>query len=284
MKLLKSLKYILKSLGLRSVALKIVHLYARLFPNQIIRRNEINYDVDLNQLVDFGTFIGGWEPATIDFLNKTLTDGDDVIEVGANVGAHTLLIGKLVGKKGRVYAFEPTEFALNKLRKNISLNPEINNITIRTELVTNGESNLPKIDIRSSWSVDGKNTPQFSSIKNPRAISIDDFSSEVALDNLILMKVDVDGYDYKVLQGAQSTISKFLPIIFCELCEYALNEQNDSIKYIFEMLLPMGYGVYLEDGTKINDVDSVLRLVGDETSVNGVFVHKTKIHNLKWLV
>ena len=46
----------------------------------------------------------------------------------------------------------------------------------------------------------------------------------------------------------------------------------------------MGYDVYLEDGTKINDVDSVLRLVGDETSVNGVFVHKTKIHNLKWLV
>jgi FkbM family methyltransferase len=281
MKTLFLVKSILKSLGLKDVAVKAVHLYANIFPNQLVNRNGINYALDLNQLIDFGTFIGGWEGATIDFLNKSLTHGDVVIEVGANVGAHTLLIAKLVGNKGYVYAFEPTEFALNKLRKNISLNPEIENITIRTELVTNGEGNLPKLDVRSSWSVDGQNLPEITTIRNPKAVSIDNFASEVALDRLTLMKIDVDGYDYKVLQGAKFTISRFLPIIFCELCEYSLNEQGDSIKDIFEMLSSMGYEAYLEDGTKVNEVESILRLVGDNTSVNGVFVHKTKVHNHK---
>ena len=99
----------------------------------------------------------------------------------------------------------------------------------------------------------------------------------------MLIKIDVDGYDYKVLQGAKSTIAQFLPIIFCELCEYTLNEQGDSIKDIYHLLSAMGYITYLEDGSKINDVDRILRLVGDKTSINGVFIHNTKINECSWL-
>jgi precorrin-6B methylase 2 len=76
-------------------------------------------------VIDFGTFLCGWEPTTIDFLTKSLDHGDIAIEVGAIVGAHTLLMAKLTGDDGNIYAFEPTDFALNKLRKNILLNPKI---------------------------------------------------------------------------------------------------------------------------------------------------------------
>lgn len=258
-------------------------MYAKIFPKQLINRNGINYALDLNQLIDFGTFIGGWEPATINFLNKSIMHGDTVIEVGANVGAHTLLIGNLIGGNGHIYAFEPTDFALRKLEKNISLNPSLNNITVRNELVTNGEKNLPKLDIRSSWTIDGKNMPGYTNLRNPKSISIDEFLVEASLKNLMLIKIDVDGYDYKVLQGAKSTIAQFLPIIFCELCEYVLNEQGDSIKDIHHLLSAMGYITYLEDGSKIDNVDSILRLVGDKTSINGVFVHNTKINECGWL-
>lgn len=280
---LNSLKSILKSLGLGGIALKVVHMYAKILPRQLVNRNGINYALDLNQLVDFGTFIGGWEPATIKFLNKSIMQGDTVIEVGANVGAHTLLIGNLIGNNGRIYAFEPTDFASRKLEKNISLNPSLTNITVRNELVTNGESDLPKLDIRSSWTVDGKNAPEYTHLRNLKSISIDEFSGEVSLKNLMLIKIDVDGYDYKVLQGAKSTIAQFLPIVFCELCEYTLNEQGDSIKDIYHLLSAMGYVTYLEDGSRINDVDSILRSVGDKTSVNGVFIHNTKIKECGWL-
>lgn len=280
---LNSLKSILKSLGLRRVALKAVHVYARIFPNQLVRRNGINYALDLNQLVDFGTFIGGWEPATIEFLKKSLVQGDTVIEVGANVGAHTLLIGKLIGNKGHIYAFEPTDFASEKLRKNISINPDVSNITVRTEIVTNKKNDLPKLDIRSSWTVDSKKTPECTALKDTKSISIDDFAAEVFLESLALVKIDVDGYDFKVLQGAKSTLFRFLPVIFCELCEYTLNEQGDSIKDIYNLLTSMGYVAFLEDGIEISDVTSVLRLVSDKTSVNGIFIHKAKIHCYEWL-
>lgn len=269
-------KHLIKSLGLKNIFLKAAHLYAKLFPNQIINRNGINYAVDLNQVVDFGTFLGGWEPTTISFLTRSLACGDVAIEVGANVGAHTLLMAKLTGAEGHIYAFEPTDFALNKLRKNISLNPTMQNITVRTELVTNGEKYLPKLDIRSNWEIDGKNSLVATTIKDPKAISIDDFVLEVNLERLTLIKVDVDGYDFKVLQGAKSTISRFKPIIFCELCEYALNEQGDSIKDIFSMLTSMGYQVYLEDGSKVEEVGEIIKLVGSATSINGVFIHKSQ--------
>lgn len=278
---LSALKYLIKSLRLKKISLKAAHLYAKLFPHQIISRNGINYAVDLNQLVDFGTFLGGWESTTINFLNRSITRGDVIIEVGANVGAHTLLMAKLTGTEGHIYAFEPTDFALNKLRKNISLNPTIQNITIRTELVTNGDKNLPKLDIRSSWVIDGQNVIPTTTIKDPKAISIDDFVLEIDLSRLMLMKVDVDGYDFKVLQGAKSTISRFQPTIFCELCEYALNEQGDSIKDIFSMLTTMGYHVYLEDRTKVEEVAEIIKLVGSKTSINGVFIHKSK-HLKSW--
>lgn len=271
---LTAAKHLIKFLGLKNTFLKLFGLYARIFPNQIIKRNGIRYAVDLNQVVDFGTFLGGWEPNTIDFLTKSLKSGEVAIEVGANVGAHTLLMAKLTGNEGHIYAFEPTDFALNKLRKNISLNPKLQNITIRTELVTNGEMNLPKLDIRSNWSIDGKDSNIANTIKNPKAISIDDFALEVKLERLKLIKVDVDGYDFKVLQGAKSTISRFKPIIFCELCEYALNEQGDSIKDIFSMLTSIGYQVYLEDGTQVEEVGEIIELVGSAASTNGVFVHR----------
>src|SRR5262249_36630714 len=140
---------ILRALGLRKPAIYLLDrfyaLQRRLWPHRTCIREGIKYRLDLNELIDFSIYRGwGWEPETIVFLTKNLSAGDIVIEVGANVGAHTLLISKLIGSSGAIYGFEPTSYARDKLLANIMLNKNFSgNVTVRDEIVTDQLQELP---------------------------------------------------------------------------------------------------------------------------------------------
>ncbi len=63
-----------------------------------------------------------WEPELTEFLKRNLKEGQTFVDVGANVGYHSLLASKLVGSTGKVYAFEPAQDSYDVLLKNIELN------------------------------------------------------------------------------------------------------------------------------------------------------------------
>ena len=102
--------------------------------NFLIRRNGINYEVDITESVDRAIFLRGWEPKTISILHQLIESGDTVIEVGANIGAHSLIISKIIGNDGRLISIEPTSYAFNKLQKNFNLNPMKSNTTLQINL------------------------------------------------------------------------------------------------------------------------------------------------------
>jgi FkbM family methyltransferase len=206
----------------------------------------------------------------VEVLRENVLPGHIAIEVGSNVGAHTLTLARLVGTHGRVYAFEPTGYALAKLRRNLSINPDLaERVEIRPNLVTNHELATPIRDVRSSWKLDARNL-RLEAVDAP-AISLDAFVTEANLSTVDFLKIDVDGYDFKVLQGARGLLERFHPLVFVELCEYALNRQGDSVRDIFALLIPMGYRAVLETGGQIGNVSEVLTLIGDRTSINCVF-------------
>jgi FkbM family methyltransferase len=268
---MRRIKNAIKTLRLQRPALACAKAYARLFPRQLCSRNGIYYDLDLTELIDFSIFLGGWETETLDFLRQRLRPNDVVVEIGANIGAHTLVMAQFVGPGGTVYAFEPTEYASRKLQRNIELNHGIANIVLRRELVTNGMADLPRRNIRSSWKLKPDSQIPTEAV-SASATSIDEFAVTEGIDQLSLLKIDVDGYDFKVLQGARETLTRLRPTIFVELCEYALQEQGDSVDRLLELLLGLGYrGQYL-DGTPIADSREVLQRVGLDTSINGVFL------------
>lgn len=270
------LKKIITKLGLKKVFLKILHIYAIIFPCQIIIRDGIKYKVDLQQVIDLGIFMGGWESDTVEFLRKEIKPNFTVLEIGSNVGAHTLLIAKIVGSQGRVHAFEPTNFALSKLKFNISLNPDLKNISICDCIVTNKLKSAPNLNINSSWKLSGKQSP-LKAITNPTIITIDEYVDINKITKVDLIKIDTDGYDYKVLQGAFETIKLFKPIIYCELCEYTLREQGDSLSDIFEYLSVLGYLPYYSNKVRINGLEEVLNKVGNNTSINGLFIYDNNV-------
>lgn len=268
-------RYALDFIGLRGFAAKIMKGYARLFPTHTVKRRGVWYALNIQELIDYGIFMGGWEKATISYLEKTVKPGCLIIEVGANIGSHTLLMAKYAGQSGRVYAFEPTDYAASKLQANLALNNDINNVVLRREMVTNSGGDLPNLLIQSTWALGG-NYVEPCKLESPKSISLDRFVSEEGIDHIDLIKIDVDGYDYKVLDGAKNIIDRFRPIIFCELYEKALREQGDSVEKIFSLLNALGYEAYADDGiSMLESAESVIRIAGNEGSINGVFIYKS---------
>src|SRR5919198_4875634 len=81
------------------------------------------YELHLDEMIDLALYLQQFEPDVRDTIRKLTAPGMTVLDIGANIGAHTLLFATLAGPGGRVVAFEPTDFAFAKLRRDVELNP-----------------------------------------------------------------------------------------------------------------------------------------------------------------
>jgi len=89
-----------------------------------VKRREIIWSLNLKEGIDFSIYLlGGFEVRTLKRYAQFVKEGDVVLDIGANIGAHTLPLSQLVGKSGKVVAFEPTDYAFQKLQANLALNP-----------------------------------------------------------------------------------------------------------------------------------------------------------------
>ena len=271
----KILKKIIIFMRLQTVAYKIFDLYSYFFRFVTVSRDGITYELDLRESVDRGIYLLGWEPLTINWLKSNLEPGDKVIEVGANIGAHSLTISNLIGPMGFLYAFEPTNYAYSKLKKNFNLNPLlIKNTELIQSFVSDKDNSKTHSKIRSSWVVNKSDdlADEMDENFHGTIVNLDNFFED--LDSLKLLKIDVDGFDFKVLQGAETLISKLKPIVFVELGEKDLQKNGDSIGDIIHFFHKLDYSGVLESGEKILSYEHVLDLIESRTHTNGIFRYK----------
>lgn len=265
------------------IKLRLTHIFLlQIKKNRIIVRDGIKYRVDLSRVIDMEICLGGWEPMTIKFLKRALGQGDVVIEAGANIGAHSLFIAKLVLPDGHCYAFEPTEYVYNKLLANSSLNNFDGLLTSEKYMLTNHELETPIIDIESSWEI-GKELCDSEKVSGgASAISIDSYVVKKGINRVDLLKIDVDGYDYKVLCGAKKTIEMYRPKIFIELADFTLKRQGDSVGFILSFMKDLNYqGYYVREGTKICDYEEVLSKSGPTSHVDAIFLPEEMVFDEK---
>src|SRR5215510_3826991 len=92
----------------------------------VCRRGGVTWSLDLRDGVQLSIYLfGTFERTTGRALRRWLPRGGVAIDVGANVGAHTLPMAHHVGDAGRVIAIEPTQTAIEALRRNVGLNPDL---------------------------------------------------------------------------------------------------------------------------------------------------------------
>ena len=196
-------------------------------------RNGINWDLDLDEGIDLCIYLmGAYEPSTRRAYTPVIKAGATVFDIGANIGAHTLHFAKLTGPSGRVFAFEPTDYATSKLRGNLALNPELlPRVEVHQQfLVSDYVETLPPMVI-SRWPVahehhdlDHDHLGKPEKLANASATTADDFCERAAITHLDFVKLDVDGNEYRVLKGFARALKKFRPVILIELAPFVYRD------------------------------------------------------------
>ena len=208
-----------------------------------ITRHGIRYQVDLTEGIDLSLFIfGSFQKYILQNKLFSLPKNAIVFDVGANFGTMTLQLAKSASS-GRIYAFEPTNYAFKRLKANVKLNPDLKSrINLIQAFVSGKTEKNPKIKAFSSWKVDGMKANETHPIhlgiskaaKKIGAIRLDDFCRREGITRLDFIKIDTDGHEHEVLKGAEKIISEYKPTIIFEVGDYILKEKNIDFLYFLD--------------------------------------------------
>lgn len=244
----------------------------------LVRRGGLRWCLDLREGIDFSIYLlGAFERSTVATLRKLVQPGDTVFDIGANIGAHTLGLACSVGPHGRVYAFEPTDFAFAKLKRNLALNPELESRTQpRQILLSSSAASLSPGQIYASWPLESgglvhpKHRGRLVTTQGASVDTLDHFAQSEGLQRLDLIKIDVDGHELPVLLGGLRLLKEFRPILLMEMSPYVHAEQNNSFAEFVDLLRLAGYTLQHADTWAPLPMDATLleATIPDGASIN----------------
>lgn len=235
------------------------------YPKPTMRRavrRGIAFDLDVSDYVQWLTFSGA-ENSQREILLGLTGPGQTVFDVGTNIGDTLLGLAARVGAEGRATGFEANPGTLRKAQANLALN---HFPWAKVEGTGLGES----AGEMSFGTAAGGNSgadrfmPGGEGAITVPIITIDDYVAREGLERLDFVKIDVEGFEMKVLRGANDTIERFKPVLFIELCHRNLAEQGDSATGLVQWLEERGYAISEAlTGVELTSADPLDHLFAD---------------------
>jgi FkbM family methyltransferase len=266
----------------------------------ILKEASIDNPAHYHALLDFHSrherwayLMNGYESGTTRFLSRLFDGMGCFVDVGANIGLIAIPFSRLVAHRDgvvpEVYCIEAIAANAERLKHNIA----INGLAEKVRSIESGigdEEKVVEIQVEGNLKEqEGTGTANILADDTdhpceriPLAIT--------TLDNLIkhgsvpeqvsLIKIDVDGYDLKVLQGAENLLDKSRPIIFGEFMEYCLAWHGQSYTDVIAFVAPLGYRVFrrTNDGFVFSDKD----FNGFQSDL--LIVPEEKVETVQWCV
>jgi len=179
-----------------------------------------------------------WEPYITNLILAHARPGTTVLDVGAHIGTHTVTLAQVAGWRGRVYAFEPQKKIFRELVKNIELNGLRNVVALHFAL---GDQHGI---VEMNKAGEGNEGGTAIGVGGDRAElrTLDSFGFR----NLSFVKIDVEGYEDHVLDGAARTLREQHPVVLVEIqggidYDKATAEQKHRIDGTLARLAALGY-------------------------------------------
>lgn len=201
---------------------------------------------------EFATYYAQAEPDTRAWCVTQVKRDWVCFDVGANVGTYATLLSALAG---RVHAFEPTETA-EMLRANLAHN-KCANVDVH-QIALGRDAGALEESIFRIWGKDPER-------KTYPFATVDQMVRELNLERLDLLKIDVDSFDFEVLQGAVETLKRFNPYIIVEL-NHALAKRNQTVNAALAWLSGQGY-----DGALVLDEENFILKRGEQRATAPTF-------------
>ncbi len=182
-------------------------------------------------LREYGQFCIG----ELDLFTRFISPGAVVLDIGANIGAHTVPLAQLVGPGGVVVAFEPQPVLHQILCANVVLNSIPNVLSYAMALGDcEGECLIPVLDYSQPNNFGGIGMDMVEEGDTVPLGMLDGFQ----LERVDFIKLDVEGFESKVLEGATNTIERCRPIMYIE------NDREDKSAELIQRLFDMGYRLW----------------------------------------
>jgi len=187
------------------------------------------------------------EPELREAFRKALNAGDTMIDIGANLGLHSLYTAHIVGPGGHIYAFEPIPSNIRLMKRNIQLNKFDERITVVEAALSNSdepfiEMSIPADGIAVAAAIN-KNSQTGLGVVKVKNIHLDDYVKEKKLRPR-LIKIDVEGAEHEVLKGAEKTLTELRPVLLIEVHTFALPNFGSSPELLDKYLTSLGYQQY----------------------------------------
>lgn len=226
--------------------------------SKIFNIKQDNGDISFRLFPPFG---GSLNAGVLHELSTSLTfmellrPGDVVFDVGANIGYYSFLSNAVMKGKGRIFSFEPNPFVFQKLVKNKIANYpeciELFNVAISdrngaADLCLNGD------DTGLSRIVEGDERSVGETV-SCATMTLDDIVENLGVDNIRLLKIDVEGHEKSVILGGKNTFRKRMPeYIICEINRGELHRNGCSEEVIRRTFETIGYDCELINATTVD--------------------------------
>lgn len=220
-----------------------------------------------------------YEEKELNVIMKMLPNKGTFIDIGANIGWHSLIIAKK-NKQIKVYSFEPIKKTYKFLKENIKLNSIKNistynfgffnkdkKISFYTYKEGTGNSSIKNLSNRKSVIRQTANVKIFDEFINKNKIKVD------------FIKCDVEGAEFFVFLGAKKILSKNKPIVFCEMLRKWSRKFNYHPNEIILFYNNLGYDCY-KISSYLNKknfrLKKVKRITNNTIETNFLFLNKDK--------
>jgi FkbM family methyltransferase len=178
---------------------------------------------------------GEFSEGEIDLFRLFAADKNVVLDIGANIGAHSLFFAKAVGPDGQVHAFEPQRIVFQILCANMALNHITNaycyNIALGKRF---GKVLVPQVQPWESFNFGGLSLGGYDFGEEVEVKTVDGLK----LSKCDFIKIDAEGMELEVLMGAANTLKKLQPIMYVE------NDRQDKSAELIRYIDSLGYDMY----------------------------------------
>jgi FkbM family methyltransferase len=179
---------------------------------------------------------GEYAGLEVRFLAELCRAGDVVIDLGANIGVHTVALAHRVGPAGGVLAFEPQRLVFQSLCANVALN-SLANVECHWA-AADAEPGLvfvPELDFSHANNFGGVSLLGLRQGRQVPAVTLDQF---LHLPRLRLIKIDVEGMESAAIRGGVKLIEKFKPFLYVE------NDRVENSQPLMRSIDALGYDMY----------------------------------------
>ena len=191
-------------------------------------------------------------PELVLALRQLLRRGDWVVDAGAQKGYITLHAASLVGKSGRVFAFEPDPRSRKILERNCILNSMTNVKIISSALGDSPAMRMLKLSSQLGWTSFYPNERNNHTTIGEQEIHVSTMDAEIqtALNGvcettLAFVKIDCEGSEPEILRGMNNLLAEFSPVIWVEINTASLRVAGSSEQEVLEILRAQRYRSYL---------------------------------------